>query len=79
MTAAAADKLASYPDRISRADAIAIVNRGGDYPVHAAHALTPSGYRTGCGRWLVGVNHHPATTRVSCLRCRRFLALTADQ
>lgn len=62
-----------FDRRISRRDAIAIVNRGGDYPVHAAsdRKTVRGAQETLCGLWLDPVvNEHPDETNVSCLRCR---------
>jgi len=66
----------AFAERISRADAIAIVDRGGDYVVHASSGGNPrDGYATACGRRLRAVvNRHPAETLVSCATCRRRLA-----
>jgi hypothetical protein len=64
----------AFDRRISRADAIAIINRGGDYVVHAAsNRKTADGSQeTLCGRWLRPVvNEHPRETLVSCANCQR--------
>jgi uncharacterized paraquat-inducible protein A len=62
--------------RMARADAIALVNRGHDYAVHAAQ---PDGV-TACGMFLrfpVELDHK--TTRVSCKRCLTTLHKQAQQ
>lgn len=64
--------MSAYPLRVSRADAIAIVNRGGDYVVHAARPMPFSaGVQTACGRVMRATNDHDADT--SCKACRRVL------
>jgi hypothetical protein len=56
--------------RVSRADAIAIANRGGDYPVHAAKPLDSPWVLTACGRRMACVNTHPAdVTSADCTNC----------
>jgi hypothetical protein len=59
---------------VSRADAIAIVNRGGDYVTHVFRGSNPNFTFTLCGRALRGgVNEHKGDYP-TCKRCRAAIA-----
>lgn len=64
--------LREYPLRVSRADAIALANRGKDYPVHAAFRRDDGTVVTGCGRKMHGVNVHDRP-EPDCELCRKLL------
>lgn len=63
-----------FPLRVGRKDAIALVNRGHDYTVHAARAtLLDAQVVTACGRVLMFPLDLDAATHVGCTSCLRAL------
>jgi hypothetical protein len=66
-----------YSTRVARQDAINIVDRGGDYVVHAAIKVRPGMHATACARSMRFVVDMDSRMEPTCARCRRVLGLEA--
>lgn len=58
---------------VSRGDAIAIVNRGGDYVTHVVRSSNPNWTFMICGKALKGVLNEHECEGPSCKGCQRAM------